>query len=71
MRQRDVEFGFLFGECGPVGRGSARAVARDNPKAETVSSSHGSGGASPYRPERAPIAANLDPEAARRINRHI
>ena len=34
----------------PVGRGSARAVARDDPKAKTASSSHGSDGASPYRP---------------------
>ena len=34
----------------PVGRGSARAVAGDDPKAKTASSSHGSDGASPYRP---------------------
>jgi hypothetical protein len=29
-------------------------VARDDPKAKTVSSSHGSDGASPYRPDRTP-----------------
>jgi hypothetical protein len=37
----------------PVGRGSARAVARDDPKAKTVSSSHGSD-ASPYHPRPHP-----------------
>jgi hypothetical protein len=40
-----------------VGRGSARAVARDGPESQDrAPSSHGSDGASPDRPERAPTA---------------